>query len=131
MSIGTNIRQGRRYRKLTQRELAEKTGIAEITIRGYEKDKFKPSFKNLIKIADALNVDFYNLVDLKDLDIYSGEIDQVPPVIESLTWLSTEKTELFNLVDALDEVSQKKALDYIDYLIYRQKHPLDPEDKNI
>lgn len=71
MSTGENIRKERRRKKMTQKELAEKTGIAEITIRQYEKDKFKPSFEKIIRIADALEVKPLDLLTSEDAERYA------------------------------------------------------------
>lgn len=42
--------------KVTQKELAQKTGLAEITIRNYEAGKYKPKIEQLQKIAEVLGV---------------------------------------------------------------------------
>lgn len=55
-TIGTKIRELRKARGLTQRELGEKAGIAEPTIRRYELGKLNPKFETVQKIAKALNV---------------------------------------------------------------------------
>lgn len=62
ITVGKNIRRFRKEAGLTQKQLAEKTGIAEITIRQYESGKYKPKIDKLIKIADALNIPYYWLV---------------------------------------------------------------------
>lgn len=56
---GAAIRSFRKYRNMTQKELAQKTGIAEITIRQYEKDKYQPKFDKIKRIAQALDVPTY------------------------------------------------------------------------
>ena len=54
--IGNNIRAKRRARGLTQKELGERAGIAEPTIRRYELGKLNPKMETIEKIAVALNV---------------------------------------------------------------------------
>ena len=61
-SIGAKIRELRKARGLTQKELGEKAGIAEPTIRRYELGKLNPKFGTVKKIADALNI--------RPLDLY-------------------------------------------------------------
>lgn len=56
MTVGENIRTLRKKRNLTQKELAERTGIAEITIRQYEAGKYNPKLDPLRKIAAVLGV---------------------------------------------------------------------------
>ena len=55
-TIGAKIREFRKARGMTQKELGEKSGIAEATIRRYELGKLNPKFETVKKIATALNV---------------------------------------------------------------------------
>ena len=66
MSIGKNIKAIRKEKGLTQKKLAELSGIAEITIRQYEAEKYRPKVEQLDKLAAALDV---SLLDI----IYGGE----------------------------------------------------------
>lgn len=54
MSVGKNIRFYRKKNGITQKRLAEMTSLNEVTIRGYEAEKYKPKIENLQKIAEAL-----------------------------------------------------------------------------
>ena len=54
--IGKNIRILRQNHKMTQKQLAEATGLATITIQQYERGIREPRFDNLTRIAKALNV---------------------------------------------------------------------------
>jgi len=56
MEIGNKIREARKAANLTQKQLAEKSGIIETTIRKYEIGKQKPKFENIEKIAAALDL---------------------------------------------------------------------------
>jgi len=55
MSIAENIKSLRKEKKLTQKQLAEKTGIAVITIQNYEAGKYEPKNQNLRKLAAVLD----------------------------------------------------------------------------
>ena len=55
MSIAENIKSLRKEKKLTQKQLAEKTGIAVITIQNYEAGKYEPKNQNLRKLAAILD----------------------------------------------------------------------------
>lgn len=57
MEIGQSIQEARKKAKLTQKELAEKVGIATITIQQYERGVRTPKIETLQKIAQALNID--------------------------------------------------------------------------
>ena len=56
MAIGEKIKIIRKARQVTQKQLGVVTGLAEITIRQYEANKYAPSVENLRKIASALGV---------------------------------------------------------------------------
>ena len=53
-TVGDRIRHVRQERNLTQKELGDRTGIAEPTIRRYELGKLNPKYETLEKIAKAL-----------------------------------------------------------------------------
>ena len=55
MTVGEKIRKIRKKKKMTQNALAELTGLAAITIRQYEANKYIPKIENLSKIAHALD----------------------------------------------------------------------------
>ena len=57
MTIGNRLREARKNAGLTQKELATKVGLAEITIRNYEADKYEPKTNQLTKLANALHAD--------------------------------------------------------------------------
>ncbi|MFR2870152.1 MAG: helix-turn-helix domain-containing protein [Gemmiger formicilis] len=54
--IGKNIQKLRKKRNLTQKQLADITGLATITIQQYERGVREPRFDNLARIAKAFNV---------------------------------------------------------------------------
>ena len=53
--IGKNIKEIRKWRGLTQRELAEAAGVRLATISDIESGKANFQFNTLVKIATALN----------------------------------------------------------------------------
>lgn len=55
--------------KLTQEELAFAAGLNKNTIWNIETEKVSPSIKTLEKIAKALNMDFYTLIDITKFEI--------------------------------------------------------------
>lgn len=62
MTIGQVIQILRKEKGLTQKQLAEKCGMATGTIQQYELNKREPRQKQLQAIANALNVPIYELV---------------------------------------------------------------------
>lgn len=57
MSIfGDNIKRLRKNKGLKQQEIAELLGIKRNTYSDWENGKTEPSFENLVKLADLLEV---------------------------------------------------------------------------
>lgn len=54
--FGKRLREVRKSKKLTQKELAEQIGIKRNTYSDWENGKTEPSFENLVKLADLLDV---------------------------------------------------------------------------
>ncbi len=68
MTTGEKIKLARKAAKMTQRELSEKTGIVEPTIRKYESDRLNPKYNTLVKFANALGVRMAYFLSEKTLD---------------------------------------------------------------
>jgi len=68
VTIGEKIRAARKERKMTQKQLSEKSGIIETTIRKYEAGSQNPKLNNLQKIATSLDVPLYDLVSPEEPD---------------------------------------------------------------
>ncbi len=60
--LGNNIKTARKRLKITQKELATRLGIAEITIRKYENGDREPNLETIEKLAIALEVTPYELL---------------------------------------------------------------------
>lgn len=90
MSIGSNIKQLRIEKKLTQKKLSELTGISEVMISQYERGVRIPKNRNLRKLASILDMSGsrllgedlpFDLVDPEDnLDNYSAPIRTISNV---------------------------------------------------
>ncbi len=65
MSLGENIREGRKAAGLTQEALGEKLGMAAQTVSKWERDESLPDASALPKLADALGTTIDSLFDRK------------------------------------------------------------------
>ncbi|GHU52766.1 hypothetical protein AGMMS49975_09270 [Clostridia bacterium] len=65
MTIGDRIRVCRAKQRMTQKALSKSTGIPEITLRGYESNKFVPKEAKIEKIAEALGMSVEDLCNRK------------------------------------------------------------------
>lgn len=63
MSIGESIRNLRKKAGFTQKQLAEKVGVNEVTIRSYEAEKYNPKMNTLTKLCVALDCKITDLID--------------------------------------------------------------------
>lgn len=67
MTIGERIKQARKTKGLTQKQLGEMSGTSETTVKQYELGKRQPRIEQLQALATALNVPmFYLLGDTDD-----------------------------------------------------------------
>ena len=62
MGLGRNIAEMRKWRDLTQRDLAKILGISQSHVAKWETDKAQPRSKTLEEIAKALNVSVEELL---------------------------------------------------------------------
>ena len=65
MTFGEKLRNLRKERGLTAKQLSEKSGLTAVSIINYENDHRKPNLVSINKLANALDCDFdelYNIV---------------------------------------------------------------------
>lgn len=77
MSIGSRIKECRKERGLTQKQLAVKLGVATGTIQQYELGKREPRSSKIDAIADILKVDPYELYFDNPYGLVVDEIGQL------------------------------------------------------
>ncbi len=99
--IGDNIKRYRKRAGLTQKQLAEKSGLAEITIRQYESNKREPKSGYLDDIAGALDIPTILLLsssneahDAEDQMIYNNHQAFIS-YLESLGYKVIDNTLLY------------------------------------
>ncbi len=63
MSIADNIKHLRKRNNFTQKQLAEKSGLAVITIQQYEAGKYEPKKDSLYKLRKAFNCNINEILD--------------------------------------------------------------------
>lgn len=71
MTYGESIKKARKESRLTQAELADRCGLATVTIQQYERGIRQPSLEKLGKIAKALGTTVYEMIgpDWSGLDM--------------------------------------------------------------
>ena len=127
MTEGEHIRAARKKAKLTQKELAEKSGLATITIQQYERNLREPRLENIKKIATALDVSVdslfgdYCIGPMTEFDLEKWDFIY-PGIFEKGN--TRRINELFKV---LNNNGQNKAIEQVELLTkipeYRKDNP--------
>lgn len=99
MNPNYNIKEIRKFRNITQKELSERIGVTSITIQNYENNRREPNIETLNKIANALDVPLKALTD----DNYLKQQDIVTNIKELLNKQGTMDKDITNLMNFLTE----------------------------
>ena len=68
-ALGRAIRDFRARRQISQEDLAHRAGMHRTYLGGIERGERNPSYTNILKVADALDVDAWELLRLaRDLE---------------------------------------------------------------
>ncbi len=135
MTVGEKIRKTRKQKKMTQNTLARLTGLAAITIRQYEANKYIPKIKNLRKISYALETSLSEFIEpdqtTSGYDIYYDVCDSLiktndgkphqeieTKIINGNFQLNGEQRRILSLFDALNADGKKEALKRIKELSF-------------
>lgn len=113
------IRRIRKEKGLTQKQLGERCGIADSNIRKYESGTQNPKLETIQKIANALEIDIDNLLNI---EVEKGFIKPT----NSLDFLKKPKTTIETTDDnfvkiannyyKLNKEGREKALDLVELL---------------
>ena len=137
LTIGQSIQKKRKSLGMTQKELAEKVGVATITIQQYERNVREPKFEIVKRIAKALGVSQFDLLrpvmehdedyvntewfeEMTDADIFAS---MVPP--EEMSRL----VGLNSVTSGLDKENYEKLIEYAAFLRARQDASNNPDKK--
>lgn len=146
--LGELIRFHRLLNKMTQKDLAEKCGLNESTIRNYELGNRCPDEETLLKVADALQINYYTLAEptpenpasalhmLFDLEVLYG---LVPKIVDEKLCLTFEEPSEHASADDKEKIQTMKNLiqewhltrnmlkgnkmDALDYVKWESKYP--------
>lgn len=112
MTMEDRIKTCRKKAGFTQKQLAEKCGMAEITIRQYESGKRQPRIEQLRRIAAALGVYISDLVD--DWSKYSQK--EISDDLENGNSLNESEKPLLENYRQLNQAGQEKAIEHVELL---------------
>lgn len=134
MSIGSNIKSARTKKGLTQKQLGQKLGVSQSAIGQFEKDSSSPNIKTIEKIADALDINYRELVEPDDIFtvIQSSLPDALDKAVESLKAVGINDYEVANLINLYQNVlngeGKKEALKRVEELAEIKKYRKDKEN---
>lgn len=115
MSVSENIKNLRKQRNMTQKQLAAQTGLAVITIQQYEAGKYVPKIEALKKIAVALECEVSD-IDESIIVIPLPKYELTPERLEKAR-LDAEAEKLIQKKSSDENITadeQKKIDDYIE-----------------
>ena len=100
---GKNIKNARKKAGLTQKELAEASGVAKVTIQQYETGKRQPRLEQLSMLAEAMQVHMDELLGTKPLPSRAVVINEGFPCecIETEDGAEIESMAAFFFLDEL------------------------------
>ena len=125
MTIGEAIRTIRKRKGITQKKLAELTGIAEITIRQYEADRYSPKSKQVERLAKALGVSPSEIagVEYWDETLNVQQIASEAATLDSVSASFGEDTvQVLSNFLSLNDKGKQKAAEYIADLTEQPKY---------
>lgn len=118
MPTGELIKKIRKEKNMTQRQLGEKCGIADSNIRKYENGKQFPKWETLERIAQALGVDIFDLIEIEPEPTESERniIDLMSGGSGILKNIAIDEDILIEKYRSLNEKGQDKALEQVEML---------------
>ena len=73
IKVGNNIKRIRKQKNISQKDMAKKLNMPSSTYSNYENNNREPNAATLRKIADILNVDISDLLNLNSPENESSE----------------------------------------------------------
>lgn len=110
MKFNETLRILRRKKKLSQKDLGNKLGLAESTIGMYEQGKRQPDYETLLKIADYFEVTVDYLLGNKNSTLTNDPISDDPDLQIA-----------FKEASDFSEEARKQTIDFINYIKEKEK----------
>lgn len=124
MEISENIKKLRKSSNMTQKELADSTGLSIGTIQGYEQGKYEPKLDALRLLTESLGCSYSDIID-EPIDI-DGSLSHIYWLLDYN--IPPENYEsLINHFNELNSTGQNKALEQIEMLTKIPEYRKDTE----
>ena len=140
MTVGDRIRQARKERNMTQAALGEKCGMADSAIRRYESGRGNPTLATLQRIAEALDISYFELMDSRTRKAFDAGIDivvefedQQQRIIKEVLALdgytySDQEMGLVKAFSKLNTEGKKAAVERVEELTEIPKYKKNPQE---
>lgn len=102
MTIGERIREIRKSRGLTQRELGERLGLSYQSIAQWENNLRKPKSETILKIATALGVRYEDIVGIETFDTGEELLARLKEIRENPDWETNPNWKALTFVNTTD-----------------------------
>lgn len=112
MPISERIKMYRKQAHMTQKQLAEKANLAEITIRQYEGGLYEPKSESAGRIAEALGISIAELMGW-DEQINIAQIAQESRFLKVAAEVGGLVCDLNEAFSRLNTTGQQKAVEYV------------------
>ena len=122
---GENIKRIRKEKNITQKQLAERSGLSVTSIQYYECGKFKPKVEQVERLAEALEVSPVEIMGFNycDSTINVRQIANEAAALDSIGSAYGEQA-VSVLIDylSLNDTGRRKAAEYIADLTEQSKY---------
>lgn len=116
MGVSNNIKELRKSIHMTQKELAQETGLSIGTIQGYEHGKYEPKLNALTLLKNVLGCSYDDILDEPLFD--TNEVNIVEPKTNEL------REEVAALRYSLNDDGLAKTRDYMRDLMGNPKYKI-------
>ena len=122
--IGRVIRRERQDRQLTIKELGDKAGLSEIYVGEIERGQKYPSSKVLESLADALDIDMADLLELLAEEI---RFERQPEAVNSIGFVlpstpgQPRRLVVKRIVNMLNEGEVESVANFSAFLLSKQQ----------
>lgn len=127
--IGKKIRQIRKEKKITQKQLADSLGVHESSITKYEKGTTDIPLSKIEKIANALEVSPFEIIgatyfdNVMDIEKIKIEVDLFEKILSN--YKENEALQLSKIIENFNSIEDKQRLvDYSDNLLKSGEYDL-------
>ena len=115
MNFGDKLKEERKKKGMSQKELGQKLGVSQAMIAQYEKGDRTPKIETINKIAQALDINPSILIRCNNnvswIDLFSGNADVRNHILnEILEEVDITEDDLQNIIETTQEDTEKELL---------------------